>query len=150
MGPSIGGAVGAEFISGSTSDQPMQTKLLLKAYSTGVSVADAVNSTIVPQNLKLVAIIGYAQIILTAAVTENINYEISLQSSSQFTTNDALNVVGYVGVAAPGANAGQNVRTIVNFTGMEIPMASGSRIYIHRTTSVAPASSLINLTYVFA
>lgn len=128
----------------------LPTKLLLKAYATGVTTADAIVSTIVPQNLKLVAIIGYAQLIVSAAATENVNYEISLQSSSQFTTNDALNVIGYIGASAGVATAGLTVRNVINFVGMQIPLASGSRIYLHRQVPTAPTSSLIQLTYVFA
>jgi hypothetical protein len=128
----------------------MPTKLLLKAYASGVTTADAVLSTIVPQSSRLVGIIGVAKLTCSSSASENLIYELSLQSASQFTTNDALNVIGYIHVNNTAATAGLGVSTTVNWLGMDLRMESGSRLYVHRSVSTAPSAGIIQLTYIFA
>lgn len=107
-------------------------------YATGVTSADAVANTQIPRRSNLRAVL--ATVLLTdAAGTSEGRLEISLQATSQFTTNDAEGVLGHV--AFSNDQRGKEVLIPVN-----ADLDAGQRVYIHRNINTAPDSCTVNAT----
>lgn len=117
--------------------------LSIQLYASGTTTADAVANIIVPTNSRLVAITG--ELANTAGAGIYCRFEVSLQSTSQFTTNDARSVIAQ-GIVQSDGTAG--------FTNVAIPVPgltfkAGDRIYLHRSLSGANTATAARLTLWF-
>lgn len=110
-------------------------------YATGVTSADSIASTQVPRRSMLRGV-QFSVLGTDAAGTSEGRFEISLQATSQFSTNDAEGVLGYV----PWA---QDDRGTDGFFPVNAELDAGQRVYIHRNVGSAPDSLTINLTLMF-
>lgn len=147
-GPSAGGSSGssgAAFVVALAEEQSKGqfTMLSIQAYASGTSTADNVASFIVPTNSKLVAITG--ELANTAAAGVYCRFEVSGQSTSQFTTNDARNIIAPLIVQSDGTAGFANVAVPVP----GLTYKSGDKVYIHRALSAANTATACRLTFWF-
>ncbi len=130
-------------------ENTMSTKIMAKLYSSGTSSADQVNVFTMPKAGRLVAIQVHARATLTGALSENAQWEISLQSASQFTQAEAYNVITNFGLVPFVATAGSQPTLNLNLGGFDVPMAAGQKLYLHRSTGSAFGACIINLVLYF-
>lgn len=127
----------------------MATKILAKLYSSGTSSADQVNVFTMPKSARLVACTIHARATVTGALTENVQWELSLQSASQFTQAESYNVITNFGLVPFVATAGSQPTLNLNLGGFDVPMAAGQKLYLHRSTGSAFGACIINITLYF-
>lgn len=130
-------------------NKAMATKLMAKLYSSGTTSADQVNVFTMPRAGRLVAMQIHARGTVTGALSENVQWEISLQSASQFTQGEALNVITNFGLVPFVATAGSQPTLNLNLGGFDVPMASGQKLYVHRSTGSAFGACIFTATLYF-
>lgn len=116
----------------------------IQIYASGTSSADGIVTQTIPVSGRLIALSGC--ITLTAGAGIYNWYEVSLQATSQFTTNDARGVIAQFGVLSNGTAGFENVG--IPLPGIQMPV--GSKLYIHRAISGATTAGLIRLNLWFA
>jgi len=131
-------------------EKAMATKILAKLYSSGTASADQVNVFTMPRAARLVAMQVHARATVTGALSENVQWELSLQSSSQFTQAEAYNVIQNFGLVPFVATAGSQPTLNLNVGGFDVPMAAGQKLYLHRNTGSAFGACIINVVLYFA
>lgn len=120
---------------------------LVKLYASGITTADAVITYTVPWRANLVGMQIMAQIQVSAAAAESLQWEFSLQSTSQFTTNEAQNVICNIGANSIVA-AAHFARSYLNLA-PNLSFESGGKIYVHRLQNSAPAAGIIQACLYF-
>lgn len=127
----------------------MASKIIAKLYSSGTSTSDAVNIFTVPRAARLVAVGVYAKGTVTGALTENCQWELSLQSASQFTQAESFNVIAGWYLVPFVATAGSQPTVEKMFGGFDIPLEAGSKVYLHRKTGSALGGAVIEVILYF-
>lgn len=128
----------------------MGTKLLAKMYASGTASTDNITSFTMPRSARLVAVQWMFRGVVTGALTENVKYELSLQSTSQFTQAEALNVISTIAIVPFVATAGSQPTANLNFGGFDIAIDSGAKIYLHRATDSALGTAQISCVMYFS
>lgn len=132
-------------------EQNMPTKFLSKIYASGTTSADNILTFTMPRSARLVGMFVETALTAAASLTEGLRYEISLQSSSQFTQAEAANVLATLAIPATSSSAGQQTRQQNNILGMDVQLDAGAKIYVHRIIStVAPATATVAIIFYFA
>jgi len=128
----------------------MATKILGKLYASGTASADSIATFTMPKAGRLTGIQWklYGQV--TGALSENVRYELSLQSSSQFTAAEASNVISTVELVPFVATAGSQPTANLNFGGFDIPIEAGAKIYLHRATGSALGAATVGVCMYFS
>lgn len=118
-------------------------KVNLKLYASGTATADNVASSIVPYTGRIVLISWALDGIATGVVGFSQMFQVSMQSTGQFATNDARNIIDECVIGGDGAITAANNNICVNKTTMVEgwSVKAGDRIYLHRL-AVTVASSL--------
>lgn len=128
----------------------MATVIMAKLYSSGTASADQVNVFTMPRKARLVAMQVHARGTVTGALSENAQWEVSLQSASQFTQAESYNVITNFGLVPFVATAGSQPTLNLNLGGFDIPMDAGQKLYIHRSTGSAFGACILAVTLYFA
>jgi hypothetical protein len=148
-GPSSNGGIDSAFTFHNTPYK--MSKYISKVYATGTASADAILAFIVPKAGRLIGMQYSVRATVAAAATENVQFEVSLQSTSQFAVSDINNaILGYFGTGTPTATAGN-----INFAtgvlgGFDVPVEAATKIYVHRSTTAAFSAATVNLLFFFA
>lgn len=138
--------------SGNASDDvphPLQImpKALVKSYASGTASTDAVIGEIVPVTGRLSAIQVCIRATVAAAATENVMFELSLQSTSQFTATSASGVIAYCGTGTPTSTGGNINFATYNLSGFDLPVQAGTKLYVHRSTTGAFSAVTIDVIW---
>lgn len=125
-------------------------KSQIKLYATGVTTADNVASAIVPINGYIVGISWTNVFSTSGTIGGAATAQLSLQSTGQFATNDCRNVLDECSLTsnavATGVYDGNNKYT--SLAGCKIN--AGDKIYLHRSSTQAFTSALINVVVTVA
>lgn len=114
--------------------------LAIKAYATGTTSADSVCSFIVPVSGRLVLITGTINLAGTALPT--VNFQISVQSTSQWALNDARNILAEANLATDSTSQIANANVGIPLPGYSLK--AGDKIYVHRLVSGTVTSTICN------
>lgn len=123
-------------------------KVVLKSYVSGTAATDAVLNPIMPVTGRLSGILATIRYTVAAAATENVLFEFSQQSTSQFVTTDAQGVIGYAGAGTTVSTAGNVGVVSIFIPAFEIPVQAGSRLYVHRSTTAAFSAVILDVVWV--
>lgn len=128
--------------------QNFMPKAVIKSYASGVTTTDAVISEIVPVTGRLVGMQVCIRGIVASAASENVLFEFSTQSTSQFTVTSASGIIAYAGAGTTVATAGSTSVVSLNLSGFDLPVQSGSRLYVHRQNVVPFSSCVIDVVWI--
>lgn len=117
-----------------------QIMVSVKLYASGTSVADNVANFIAPISGRLVLVSGTVRV--TGSSTPCVIWQLSLQSTSQFATNDVRNVLAEIEQSSDGTNYGTSV---VALPIPGLPITAGEKVYLHRSATGTVGNSTANL-----
>ena len=117
-------------------------RALIGFYASGTATADSIATAIIPLSGRIVCVEWVARGTTAAGGGSN-EFQLSLQSTGQFTTNDVRNVLSNFIAASSVASLEQGFNTQTMFPGVQI--AAGDRLYIHRLQLVAWTVMAINV-----
>lgn len=121
----------------------------IKLYLSGTGSSDAALIYTLPKPGRLIAVQYHIRATIAAAVTEYVTYELSTQSASQFSQNEAQGIIASFGAGATAATANLNVTSIQVLSGFDFTFDAGSKIYVHRLGPTPFAASLLYLNLNF-
>jgi len=112
-------------------------KSLIKLYAAGATTSDSVASAIVPIACAAVLISWSFTGITTGTVGASIMFQLAAQSTGQFATNDARNIVDECSFTSDCVTTGVACGTnkVSQISGFRF--AAGDKIYLHRFVLVA-------------
>lgn len=120
----------------------------LQIFATGTSTADAVASIFTPVRARISAIYLTLAVAVGASADIAEQVELSFQSTSQFSTNDASGVLAFVdnsmGLVTSGVFQGNRAAFITN---IDIVWEQGQRIYLHFFSSLSTSVNIKALIY---
>lgn len=111
-----------------------------KMYASGTTSADAIATLNVPVNGKLV--LCNAVVRVAGSATPGVLFQVSLQSTSQFASNDVRGILAEIGNTSDTTNL-NDVNAVVPTPG--IPVEAGQKIYLHRLVTGTVSTGIINL-----
>jgi len=116
------------------------TMLAIKAYATGTNTADSICSFIVPVSGRLVLVTG--TINLAGTTLPTVNFQIATQSTSQWATNDARNILCEANLATDSTSQIASANVGIPLPGFSVK--AGDKIYVHRLVSGTVSASICN------
>jgi hypothetical protein len=115
--------------------------LAIKVYATGTTSADSVASFVVPVSGKLVLVTGAVNV--AGSTLPVVTFQLSSQSTSQWATNDARNILAETTLASDSTSQIASSNIGIPLPGH--PVKAGDKIYLHRLVTGTVSSSLANL-----
>jgi len=123
--------------------------LAIKMFASGVASADAVAQVTIPMAGKIIAISFVLLTTKTASSVSDVLYQLSTQSTAQFSINDARNIVAEIGTASVGDNGlgtfspGLPVNGFIPIPNLVVKQTD--RIFLHRLSVANFTTALLNL-----
>lgn len=115
--------------------------LAIKVYASGTTTADSVASFVVPVSGKLVLVTGAINV--AGGTLPVITFQLATQSTSQWATNDARNVLAEATLASDSTTQIGSANIGIPLPG--ISLKAGDKVYLHRLITGTVSASLINL-----
>jgi len=115
--------------------------LAIKIYASGTTSADSVASFVVPVSGKLVLVTG--AINCAGSTLPVVTFQLASQSTSQWATNDARNILCEATVASDSTAQITSANVAIPLPGVSVK--AGDKIYLHRLVTGTVTGSLLNL-----
>jgi len=115
--------------------------LAIKVYASGTTSADSVASFVVPVSGKLVLVTGALNV--AGSTLPVATFQLASQSTSQWATNDARNIIAETTIAADSTSQIASANIGIPLPGVSVK--AGDKLYLHRLITGTVSGSLANL-----